>query len=210
MSHPSVRIPIDTGRRKQRGVVLMVTLISLVILLLAATALFRSVDTATLIAGNLSLKQSALAASDRGVVNAITVLAAKQVPGTTVWLNDPHPLNNTDIAAAYYSSMDQPAGMRLMDDNINNTVWQNGVSSAESTADRAGNTSRYIIQRMCKTANVSPTPNDCILNAISNNDSSMASGGQKAKKASANVMYRITVRVTGPKNTVSYSQAFVN
>ena len=205
MSHPSIRPHLYAVRCKQRGVVLMITLIALVILMLAATALFRSVDTATLIAGNLALKQASLAAGDRGVVNGVAVVTAKQAAagGATVWFTPAHPLNNTDAAAAFYSSID-PA-VDLMAD----ATWTN-LASAESTADRGGNTSRYIIQRMCRQPNAPPTASDCLLNAVDKKNDSMKGGEQQPQKASANVIYRITVRITGPKNTVSYSQAFVN
>jgi type IV pilus assembly protein PilX len=205
MSQQPARLHALATRGKQGGVVLMVTLVSLVILLLAAIALFRSVDTSTLIAGNLALKQASLAAGDRGVVDAVTVLNAKQVAGGgTVWFTPGHPLNNTDAASAFYSNMD-PA-LNLMAD----TTWVDGVSSAESAADRGGNTTRYIIQRMCSDPNVDPTPDKCLLNAVNKKNDSMKAGGPKAEKAAANVMYRITIRITGPRNTVSYSQVFVN
>ena len=48
------------GVIKQRGVVLFIALIALVAMSLAAVALVRSVDTATIIAGNLAFKQSEL------------------------------------------------------------------------------------------------------------------------------------------------------
>lgn len=205
MSHPSVRLHTYGARRRQRGVVLVITLIALVVLMLAATALFRSVDTATLIASNMALKQASLAAGDRGVINGVAIVTAKQAAGggANVWFTPAHPLNNTDAAQAYYSSID-PA-VDLMAD----ATWTN-LASAESTTDRGGNKSRYIIQRMCRNPNVPPTPSDCLLNAIDAKNDSMKAGEQQPQKAAANVVYRVTVRITGPKDTVSYSQAFVN
>ena len=44
---------------KQQGVVLFIALVALVVMSLAAVALIRSVDTNTLIGGNLSFKQAA-------------------------------------------------------------------------------------------------------------------------------------------------------
>lgn len=56
----------------QRGVVLFFALISLLAIMLAAVALVRSVDTSTIIAGNLAFKQSATSSGDAGTETAVT------------------------------------------------------------------------------------------------------------------------------------------
>ena len=58
--------------------VLFFALIALVVMSLAAVALIRSVDTSTMIAGNLAFKQSATTSGDSGVEGAITALTADQ------------------------------------------------------------------------------------------------------------------------------------
>jgi Tfp pilus assembly protein PilX len=63
---------------RQRGVVLFFTLIALVVMSLAAVALIRSVDTSTMIAGNLAFKQSATTSGDGGIEAAVSWLAAQQ------------------------------------------------------------------------------------------------------------------------------------
>ena len=57
---------------KQRGVVLFLTLVALLAMSLAAVALIRSVDTSTLIAGNLAFKQSAMSSANGAVELPIT------------------------------------------------------------------------------------------------------------------------------------------
>ena len=52
-----------TFPERQRGVVLFIALIVMVAMSLAAIALFRSVDTANLVAGNQAFKQGALNAT---------------------------------------------------------------------------------------------------------------------------------------------------
>ena len=61
----------NAAKNKQHGVVLFFALIALVAMSLAAVALIRSVDTNSLIAGNLSFKQSSILSADRGVETAI-------------------------------------------------------------------------------------------------------------------------------------------
>ena len=67
------------GRRiprphSQRGVVLLIALIMLVAMTLAAIGMMRSVDTGTVIAGNMAFKQATLSATDVGTNAAFTTL----------------------------------------------------------------------------------------------------------------------------------------
>jgi Tfp pilus assembly protein PilX len=59
---------------RQRGVVLFFALIAMVVMMLAAVALIRSVDTSTSVAGNLAFKQSATVSADSGVETALALL----------------------------------------------------------------------------------------------------------------------------------------
>ena len=61
----------QTSGASQRGVVLLIALIVLVALALAGVALIRSVDTTNLIAGNMSLHQSAIHSGERSTEQAI-------------------------------------------------------------------------------------------------------------------------------------------
>ena len=61
-------------RRREQGVVLFIALLVMVALSLAAIALIRSADTATIVAGNLAFKQSAAAAVDRSIEQAVQAL----------------------------------------------------------------------------------------------------------------------------------------
>ncbi len=61
----SARVVFARARRSgQRGVALFFALICMVAIMLAAVMLVRSVDTATLIAGNLAFQQSATRSGD--------------------------------------------------------------------------------------------------------------------------------------------------
>ena len=57
--------------RRQRGVVLFISLIVLVAMTLAGVALVRSVDTTNLIAGNLAFKQGATLSGDAAIETEI-------------------------------------------------------------------------------------------------------------------------------------------
>src|SRR5437879_8142407 len=63
-------------RRRQRGVTLFIALIVLVAMTMAAVAMMRPVDTATVVAGNIGFRQSAGNAADQGVQAAYAWLGA--------------------------------------------------------------------------------------------------------------------------------------
>ena len=54
------------ARGRQRGLALFFALIAMVAIMLAAIVLVRSVDTATLISGNLAFQQNATRSADGG------------------------------------------------------------------------------------------------------------------------------------------------
>ena len=62
--------------RSQRGVILLIALIMLVAMTLAAIGMIRSVDTGSVIAGNMAFKQATLNASDAGTNAAFSALMA--------------------------------------------------------------------------------------------------------------------------------------
>jgi type IV pilus assembly protein PilX len=60
--------------QRQRGVVLLVTLIVLVAMMLAGIGMIRSVDTGTLIAGNVAFREATVQAGERGMNDAYVQL----------------------------------------------------------------------------------------------------------------------------------------
>lgn len=198
---------------KQRAVVLFFTLIALLALSLASVALIRSVDTSTLIAGNLAFKQAATTSGDAGIEAAINWLAATQTANNAInVLNDPaHPFNITDLAArpGYHSSADPALNLTA------DATW-NDVNNVLVGTDGSGNTVRYIIQRMCRNANQPIQTADCLFSGAlqDNNGQNIPLPQEVCQGAGCPVagqtpQVRITARTTGPKNTVSYVQAFV-
>lgn len=204
---------------KQRGLVLFLALIALVALSLAAVALIRSVDTGTLIAGNLAFKQAATTSGDAGVEAAISWLAAQEAAAAAARagtnnnvLNDlTHPFNTTDATVGYYTEMSSVTIANLFTD----APWD-AISNIPETTDGSGNKIRYIIQRMCQTSNQRPTTPDCLFSGAN-----VDTNGQEIKlpqqicngvgcpALGQSPEIRITARTIGPRNTKSYVQAFV-
>jgi hypothetical protein len=175
---------------------------------LAAVALIRSVDTGTMIAGNLALRQAATTSGDAGVEAAMNWLEAQQLATATNVQNDPaHPFNVTDAASGYYSNI------RPNEELTNGTVNWDDTDSVALAVDASGNAARYIIERVCRDPDQVPTAANCLLvttNATTNDAVQiMPAGGNFTASTTESTQFRITVKVDGLKNTVSYIQSFV-
>lgn len=201
---------------QQRGVVLFFALIALVAMSLAAVALIRSVDTSTLISGNLAFKQSATSSGDSGLDLANVWLNATSVANNALnpTTDAAHTLNATDATSGYYSYVDdEPASANYVD-IFANATW-NAITAVAPTTDASGNTYQYIIQRVCRTPNALLSAADCLVSLdLSGGNSnvvksSTSAGGSFTGISLGHPAYRVTIRTTGPKNTTSYIQAFV-
>jgi type IV pilus assembly protein PilX len=210
-------------RSAQRGVSLVVVLISLLIMSFAAVALLRSTDTATLIAGNLTFKKTALASGDAGTEDAITWLTGN-LAGTT--------LHADRVANGYYSRSAEACdltGQRTPNDASDDVKWAGGAANANCpmvavtvtpAGAEAGYTISYVINRVCNAAGDpgsvvaadGVTPMVCSRQTNADSSNSTRAGGAYGSmplSGTPQTYYRITTRVTGPRNTVRYVQAFV-
>ena len=190
----------------QKGVVLVIALIMLVAMTLAGIALVRSVDTSTMIAGNLAFRQSATYSGDRGVESAIAWLTANS--GS---------LEANSTANGYYATSQDSMDLtgNKTSTAADNLDWAASAKNL-TIADAAGNTIAYVINRMCNAAG----PLDgatCATEQDTQAGSSLGSMRQMTNyqpgtwsTVANRGYYRITVRVAGPRNNVSYIQAFVS
>lgn len=187
----------------QRGVVLFIALIALVTIMLAAVALVRSVDTSSLIAGNIAFRRAATSSGDSGLESAIAWLSAEQIKDQAKLPAD-QALNNTSGVNGYYSNLADPDR-----DFKSATSWADQVS-ASAGKDVSGNDVRYIIERMCSTAEgEAPVAEKCVFSDAESQTDSKDTSKPHAEKSGSSVMFRVTARVTGPRNTVSYIQGFI-
>jgi len=198
---------------KQQGVVLFVALIALVVMSLAAVALIRSADTNTIIAGNMALKHSALVSSDRGVETALNWLGAQAIA-------NPENLYVDNLAQGYYATFVPEKGSPNLDSTAvlkSDATWAaaglatgDGIVGGKEAS--SGNNIRFIIQRMCRNT-VAPASNICLLGdpEIGNGSKKVVPGdlGGAEINTQQSPIYRITTRVVGVKNTVSYAQTYV-
>jgi Tfp pilus assembly protein PilX len=183
--------------RRQRGIVLFIALIVLVAMSLAGIAMMRSVDTSLGIAGNMAFKQATIQGGDKGVAAAFAWLAANSTGAT---------LQSSNVVSGYSAAAPVESAGYWFDDNN----WTQAVSVNGGVPDAAGNTIRYVIHRMCKVAGAySDVLNECSLyypNSTASQGGSMSVGAPQFQ-GTPQLYYRITVRVDGPRNTISIIQA---
>ena len=201
-------------KSKQTGVVLFLAMIALVVMSLAAVALIRSVDTNSMITGNLAYKQTAAISSSYGIESMVDALG-------------PMPLtygDANDAANGYYalcSNFDGGSADRCSGNNLTaDASWVAGTNSSLATGtglvagrDAYGNTIQYIVERMCHQVGA-PAKAACLQagsdpdNGTKNVLNEPVAGAPKTPTEIP--VYRVTVRIAGPKNTVSYIQAFIS
>jgi type IV pilus assembly protein PilX len=197
------------GKHAQSGVVLFIAMVALVVLSLAAVALIRSVDTNSLITGNLSYKQTAATSSSYGVESMADQLGISALAYSTA--NDA--TNGYYAVCTTYSTAGTCNGVNLTAD----ASWVPGTTSRLATGlgitagkDLYGNTVQYIVERMCNAAGTA-TKSICMTTSTLSDKSSknVPNGPPPPPTATDAPIYRVTVRVAGPKNTLSYTQAFI-
>jgi len=188
-------------KKAQSGVVLFIALIVLVAMSLAGIALMRQVDTGTLVAGNLAFRQGAMHVGDLGVEAARSWL---QGQSSTALYND-------NAAAGYHAGWAQ--NVVLVGTASGGQVpfdWETAVELT-SPAPPAGYQVRYVIHRLCASAG-DPAAITCVQAAgsgtgVGGGTRGAAAFGQMAIQVPAGALYRVTVRVVGPRNSTSFVQA---
>jgi Tfp pilus assembly protein PilX len=201
-------MPLHSPRREQ-GVVLMIALIVLVAMTLAALGMVRSIDTGTMVAGTIGFREAAVATADSGVEKARQWLVANAASNV---------LTTDSPGNGYYST--RQAGIDLTGNNPGGTAggvdWGGSDPSQPTKAfdagvlDATGAHVYYIIHRLCKSPGNVNDPNQSCATSINTGAGStqkVADYSEYGLKGLLTPYYRITVRVNGPKNTVSYVQA---
>lgn len=220
MAKRAPSLPLHRPHRRQSGVMLLIALIVLVALSMAGIAMMRSVDTSTMVAGNIGFRQSAVNAADQGVQAGYGWVQA-QTTGSA--------LNNDAPTNGYYSSV--PAG-ETPDWYTNPAVWTNapacnGTTNSASacssfaaggtSVDLAGNTISYVVHRLCPVPNCAPDAS-CggVTNVCGESISGVTLSGEGMDQSSPNyftsppsVHYRVTVRAVGPRNSIAYIQTLM-
>lgn len=208
------------ARAKQQGLVLFISLIVLVIMTLAAIAMVRSITASTQVANNLALRQGTTAAADVALESARQWLinTSNLTPATLE--QDTEANADNGYSATNTLNPISPNDATQWQANTN-WVWvANSCSSkpctpapvaqtaaAAAVANANGFSAAYLIQRGCGRTGPASISFDTV--AANGNPCNWVKKCPDCLKKDTDffVNYLITVRIQGPKNTVSFYQA---
>ena len=182
---------------RQQGVVLIFSLIVLLILAIGAVAVLRSVNSSLLSAGNLAFHRDLVNQAEQAVSTVMTEFKTNAPPlnGATI----------ADLPAANYVSTALPTNAQGVPLVLLSNAAFAAVGSAANILPGATPdvTIRYIIDRLCTN-----TGNANIVNCVQS--SGLPTGGtanhNTALAPPSATVYRISVRVDGPRNTQAFLQ----
>lgn len=206
---------------RQRGASLLFALITLVSLLVAAIALVRSVDTGTLVLGNIGLQQDATVNADQGTRAALTALAA---------LTD-RTANGADGSGYYASAREgldatgqqsSDATRTLIDWDGDDCAYAPSGTYAACNVEPAtvaglplpaGTTVRYVILRQCQNTGAVASAN-CAAPLQSAGDggvdrSHLSYSAPTRPGSESGAFYRVIVRVSAARGTTSFTETIV-
>ena len=200
-----------TSRTRQRGVVLIIALLVMVVTILAAVALVRTVDVATLVSGNLAYRQAAVQAADSGVEAARAYLMSLPIDNL-----------NTPQLPAYFATWDGGITTTIKAFDPATFDWKDSSATVTDVPDTSV-TVQYVVHRMCQNTGNPADPNTYCFTSqtVTTGGSSNRikepgdlpcfdpNTGKNLCGIAANPFYRISVKVSGPRGTVSYAQAVI-
>ncbi|MDR2710752.1 MAG: hypothetical protein LBB65_05425 [Burkholderiales bacterium] len=198
--------------KRQQGVVLLITLVVLIAIMIASAGIMRSVDTSVAAVGNMAFKQAADEAAGAGIQHTLQNIMPDW---TNHLLADPEFLDHDGSASfgggvGYYASIQPDENAEGIPALLQALPPKSDAGLILSEPDGAGNVARIMIERMCNAAGAA--------------NGMMCQGGKAAPHCKPDEVicpkppsgsygfmtyYRISVRVDGPNNTVSFAQSFV-
>jgi len=207
---------------RQRGVVLLFSLVALVVLLIAAVALMRSFNTSLFMSGNIAFKRDLQNQGERAIDK---VLPLFRIGG---------PLNldaarSANLKTSNYSAITLPGNAQGIPNALQNQadfdnvgVAANDITEAnEPSLQGQGVSIRYVIDRMSTSPGSCTTlgPSVCLMapgyESYGGSSSqwktptrTLGSGAGAAPGiTTGTVVYRLTVRVNGPRDTQAFYQS---
>lgn len=191
--------PQFASATRQRGVVLIFSLIVLLILAIGAVALLRSVNSSLTSAGNLAFHRDLVNQAEQAVSTVMTEFKTNAPPLSTA-------PTTASLPAANYSAITlatnaQGVPLALLDNTAFGAVGTAANDIVPSASSQI--TIRYVIDRLCTALGTASSPN-CV------QSTGLPTGGTANRNTAvappSATVYRISVRVDGPRSTQAFLQ----
>jgi Tfp pilus assembly protein PilX len=189
----------QSQRSRQRGVVLIFSLIVLLILTIGAVGLMRSMNNSLFSAGNLAFRRDLTNQGERAITKALTefqtgplgVLGATQQNQQTL---------NYSATALLPNAQGVPTALLNQPTFLTVGTPANDITGATSDV-----TIRYVIDRLCNATGPSSSAN-CIQSTAGPTGGTGGTGQPPPPPLPTATVYRLTVRVSGTRNTQVFLQ----
>ena len=203
---------LHTPKQQQRGIVLVFALITLVILLIGAVAISRSINASQFTVGNIGFKRDLTNQGERALQIALDAVRGTGALAAVT-------TRNTNLPSANYSATllatnAQGIPNALLSDTTFAAV---GVATNDITVTDMSVTIRYVIDRMATTTGSCNSSSCTMANQtvfgggssewINSQTNSGAANNANPSAVPEQPIYRITLRVRGPRNTLSFFQS---
>jgi len=198
-------------RNKQQGVALVIALIALMAISLAGVALMRSVDSSNVVSGNIAFNEAAIQMADIGAEQAYTEIMGNlsSNPNSCQFVAANCPVNSAGQPYFYpnVSALDVTTRLPSPVGGLN---WSNPLLQTLPGDTTASYSVHYMIERMCEaTANLQTSATFLQCKVVPIYDTPIAPSTDSAPLTGlGKLFYRVTVEVTGPRNTRGVSQYF--
>jgi len=174
-------------KRNEQGVTMLVVLVLLSVMLLGGMALAKLTEVGTLASGNTAFKDASIQASEVGLNTAFQKVQDLAVAD-----------EETDADGWYFATIQDADAAGIPDVDFD--------AAEEVTV--GSYTMHYVVERMCEVADVSDTLRECLVKQIPDPNKSRRAGPEALDPPNSK-QFRVTIRVTGPKNTQTWVQSLV-
>jgi type IV pilus assembly protein PilX len=195
--------------RAQRGVVLLFALVALLVLMIGAVALVRSFNSTLFNAGNIAFKKDLQNQSERAAARIMTALDANGALSSTTIRATNRPDQN--YRAQKLDTNEKGIPLALLTDGA-----FNAVANAANDFDIDGQhvKIRYVVDRLCWTEGDETLlgARACVVASGSSKEDGSADDPRSIENGDAmprqsQIVYRLSIRATGPRNTQAYFQS---
>jgi type IV pilus assembly protein PilX len=192
-------------RQRQRGVIMVLTLVSLVLLLIAVTGMLRSTDSSTSVVGSLAFRRDLTNRAEIAIAQAKAALNSGGVLYSTA-------ARSADLPSANYSATRLPSPTGTGAIGVPQVLISDSAYTGKGYSCIPANCSpgtdgvllRWVIDRQCAPGATAFDSSSC--GFISASADTGGTAWLRKPSGGARALFRISVRVTGPRNTEAYIQ----